>query len=44
MELRVVYGTLYRRIPTPRPATGLERVPIRHDRSVYGGYELPVTW
>ncbi|WP_030824626.1 cytochrome P450 [Streptomyces hygroscopicus] len=44
MELQVVYGTLYRRIPTLRPATGLERIPFKHDGSVYGVYELPVTW
>ncbi|WP_236255849.1 cytochrome P450 [Streptomyces hygroscopicus] len=44
MELQVVYGTLYRRIPTLRPATELERIPFKHDGSVYGVYELPVTW
>jgi hypothetical protein len=44
MELQVVYGTLYRRIPTLRLATDLERVPFKHDGSVYGVYELPVTW
>lgn len=44
MELQVVYGTLYRRIPTLRLATPLEEVPFKHDGSVYGVYELPVTW
>ncbi|GAA1102569.1 MULTISPECIES: cytochrome P450 [Streptomyces violaceusniger group] len=44
MELQVVYGTLYRRIPTLRPAVELERIPFKHDGSVYGVYELPVTW
>ncbi|WP_027943437.1 cytochrome P450 [Amycolatopsis taiwanensis] len=44
MELQVVYGTLYRRIPTLRLAADLERIPFKHDGSVYGVYELPVTW
>ncbi|MEU0794067.1 cytochrome P450 [Amycolatopsis sp. NPDC005961] len=44
LELQVVYSTLYRRIPTLALATDLERVPFKHDGSVYGVYELPVTW
>ncbi|GAA2209519.1 cytochrome P450 [Nonomuraea monospora] len=44
LELQVVYGTLYRRIPTLALATGLDRVPFKHDGQVYGVYELPVTW
>lgn len=44
LELEVVYGTLYRRIPTLRLATDIERIPFKHDGSVYGVYELPVTW
>jgi cytochrome P450 len=44
MELEVVYSTLYRRIPTLRPATEVDQVPFKHDGSVYGVYELPVTW
>jgi cytochrome P450 len=44
MELQVVYSTLYRRIPTLRLATDLERIPFKHDGSVYGVYELPVTF
>jgi cytochrome P450 len=44
IELQVVYGTLYRRIPTLRLATELEQIPFRHDSVVYGVYELPVTW
>jgi cytochrome P450 len=44
MELQVVYSTLYRRIPTLRLATELERIPFKNDGSVYGVYELPVTW
>jgi cytochrome P450 len=44
MELQVVYPTLFRRIPTLRPATALERVPFKYDSVIYGVYELPVTW
>lgn len=44
MELQVVYGTLYRRIPTLRLASDLDEIPFKHDGSVYGVYELPVTW
>jgi cytochrome P450 len=44
MELQVVYGTLYRRIPGLRLAVGLEQVPFKHDALIYGVYELPVTW
>ncbi|MFC6063853.1 cytochrome P450 [Streptomyces ochraceiscleroticus] len=44
MELQVVYGTLYRRIPTLRLAAALDDIPFKHDGSVYGVYELPVTW
>lgn len=44
LELQVVYGTLYRRIPTLRLAVDRARIPFKHDGSVYGVYELPVTW
>jgi len=44
MELQVVYSTLYRRIPALRLATDLEQIPFKHDGSVYGVHELPVTW
>jgi cytochrome P450 len=44
MELQVVYGTLYRRIPTLRLAADLDEIPFKHDGFVYGVYELPVTW
>lgn len=39
-----MYGTPYRRIPTPRLAVPIEDVPFKHDGSVYGVHELPVTW
>jgi cytochrome P450 len=44
MELQVVYGTLYKRIPTLRLAVEPKDVALKHDGSVYGVYELPVTW
>jgi cytochrome P450 len=44
MELQVVYGTLYRRMPTLALAADLERLPFKHDAAVYGVYEMPVTW
>lgn len=44
LELQVVYGTLYKRIPELRLATDLDSIPFKHDGSVYGVYELPVTW
>jgi hypothetical protein len=44
MELQVVYGTLYRRIPTLRLAADLADIPFKHDGFVYGVHELPVTW
>lgn len=47
VELQVVCGSLYRRIPTLRLATDpahLEEIPAKHDSTIYGVYELPVTW
>ncbi|MFF7984512.1 cytochrome P450 [Streptomyces sp. NPDC007901] len=44
MELQVVYGTLYRRIPTLRLAADVADLPFKHNGGVYGVYELPVTW
>ena len=44
LELQVVYGTLYRRMPTLRLAAELDEIPFKHDGSVYGVYELPVAW
>ena len=44
MELQVAYRTLYRRVPTLALATDMARIPFKHDGSVYGVYELPVTW
>jgi cytochrome P450 len=44
VELQVVYGTLYRRIPTLQLAKPVGDLPFKHDGLVYGVYELPVTW
>ncbi|MET9388335.1 cytochrome P450 [Streptomyces sp. NPDC002928] len=44
MELQVVYGTLYRRIPTLKAACALEDIRFKHDAFIYGVHELPVTW
>jgi cytochrome P450 len=44
VELQVVYGTLYRRIPNLRLAADLEHVSFKHDEVIYGVDELPVTW
>ncbi|WP_043725942.1 cytochrome P450 [Kutzneria sp. 744] len=44
MELQVVYGTLYRRLPDLRLAVDADRISFKHDGAVYGVYELPVTF
>ncbi|WP_369227509.1 cytochrome P450 [Streptomyces sp. R39] len=44
MELQVVHGTLYRRIPTLKPACALEDVKFKDDAFIYGVHELPVSW
>ncbi|MGW2422068.1 cytochrome P450 [Streptomyces sp. NPDC001709] len=44
LELQVVYGTLYRRIPTLRLAIDFTDVPFKYDGVAYGVRELPVAW
>jgi cytochrome P450 len=44
VELQVVYPTLFRRIPTLRLATDLDKIPLKNPAVIYGAYELPVTW
>jgi Transcriptional regulator, AbiEi antitoxin/Cytochrome P450 len=44
LELQIVYGTLYRRIPTLALAVDPLTIPFKHDGIVYGVRELPVTW
>ncbi|AXG83024.1 cytochrome P450 [Streptomyces paludis] len=44
VELQVVFGTLFRRIPTLRLATDLAELRFKEDSQAYGIYELPVAW
>jgi cytochrome P450 len=44
MELQVVFGTLFQRIPTLQLAAPITELPFKHDSQIYGLYELPVTW
>jgi cytochrome P450 len=44
LELRVLWETLFRRVPTLRLAVPMEEVPFRDDMFVYGVHKLPVTW
>jgi cytochrome P450 len=44
VELQVVYGTLYRRIPALRLAVPVEELEFKNDMLVYGVHSLPVTW
>ncbi len=44
MELRIVFDTLFRRIPRLRLAARVEDLPFKDDATVYGLYALPVTW
>ncbi|MEU5323846.1 cytochrome P450 [Streptomyces sp. NPDC021056] len=44
MELQVVYGTLYRRIPTLRLACDVQDIKFKHDAFIYGVHALPVAW
>ncbi|MCX4767602.1 cytochrome P450 [Streptomyces sp. NBC_01275] len=44
MELQVVYGTLYKRLPDLKLVGTLDDVRFKHDAFVYGVHALPVTW
>lgn len=44
VELQVVYGTLYRRIPNLRLAVPVAELEFKDDMLVYGVRSLPVTW
>ncbi|MEH6375701.1 cytochrome P450 [Streptomyces sp. KLMMK] len=44
LELDVVYGTLFRRVPGLRLAASPEDLRFKDDAIVFGVYELPVTW
>jgi cytochrome P450 len=44
VELQVVFGTIFKRVPTLRLATTLDKIEFKHDRLAYGVYQLPVSW
>jgi cytochrome P450 len=44
VELQILFGTLFRRVPTLRLATTVDQIAFKHDRLAYGVYELPVDW
>jgi len=44
MELQIVFDTLFRRIPTLRGVLPAKDVPAKADASIFGLYQLPVTW
>jgi pentalenolactone synthase len=44
VELRAVFGTLFQRFPTLRPAVPLEELTTRPNHLTGGLTELPVTW
>jgi cytochrome P450 len=43
-ELTIVFDTLLRRVPTLALAGGVDEIPVKQDATIYGCYELPVTW
>ncbi|WP_020662622.1 cytochrome P450 [Amycolatopsis benzoatilytica] len=44
MELQIVFDTLFRRIPTLRGVLPVAEVPVKEDATIFGLYQLPVTW
>ncbi|MGW5657371.1 cytochrome P450 [Streptomyces humi] len=44
VELQVVFGTLFRRVPGLRLAVGRAELDFKGDSLAYGVHELPVTW
>ncbi|MBP2329422.1 cytochrome P450 [Kibdelosporangium banguiense] len=44
VELQVVYGTLYRRVPTLRLATSIDEIEFAFEGIAYRLRSLPVTW
>ncbi|HKS49525.1 MAG TPA: cytochrome P450 [Amycolatopsis sp.] len=44
LELQIVFDTLFARIPGLKLAVPRDEIPFKDDASVYGVYELPVTW
>jgi cytochrome P450 len=44
LELQIVLDTLFRRIPGLRLAVPAEEVSFKNESTIYGIFELPVTW
>ena len=44
LELEVVFGTLFQRVPGLRLAKPMEELPYKDGAVMYGVYEMPVTW
>ncbi|MFC5828936.1 cytochrome P450 [Nonomuraea insulae] len=44
MELEIVFGTLFRRLPELRLAVPADQLSFKDQAAVYGMHELPVTW
>jgi len=44
VELRIVFDTLFRRVPTLRVAVPVSELPFKDDAAVYGLHSLPVSW
>jgi cytochrome P450 len=44
IELQIVFGTIFKRVPTLRLATTIDKVEFKHDSIAYGVYQLPVAW
>lgn len=44
LELQVVFGTLFQRLPALEPAADLQDLPFKTHATVYGLESLPVTW
>lgn len=44
LELEIVFGTLFRRIPTLALAEPVEKLRFKHDMRIFGLHALPVRW
>ncbi|WP_269858960.1 cytochrome P450 [Streptomyces sp. RPT161] len=44
MELEIVFTTLFARVPGLRLAAPVAELPFKDDATIYGLYQLPVTW
>ncbi|QWF85117.1 cytochrome P450 [Amycolatopsis sp. CA-230715] len=44
MELKIVFDTLFERVPGLNLAAPVDDLPFKDDAAIYGVYRLPVTW